>query len=214
MRLTSYDTPLLLYFDDIQWASSAALAPLVALLREAPKVPIALIATTRPEAMEPAHAASELVTLCTTHIRLGPLTLQGVRNTLVSRLDQTESDVTYLAKVVFEKSGGNPLHLGTVVEELIALDVLRPSHDGWAWDLEQVQSAAPSLPVAELLAARVASLPPALGEVLSVAAHLGARTPLHLLARALDCSLAHLLTNVETLKTFAHVREAGLSLCP
>jgi ATP/maltotriose-dependent transcriptional regulator MalT len=100
--------PLVLVLDDFQWADSASVELLGALLRRPPAAAVLTAVTLRPcqtperlaAALERAHRAAALA-----RIELGALTPVEARELLGERVDAAD------AAVLYEESGGNPLYL-------------------------------------------------------------------------------------------------------
>jgi signal transduction histidine kinase len=90
-----------------------------------------------------------------------------------------------LARVVHDRSEGNPLFVRTYLQSLHDQGVLRldPERGAWTWTAEDLASAALPDDVVELVAGRIAHLPPRAQALLRIAACCGNRFDLHLLAR-------------------------------
>ena len=112
--------PGLLVLEDLHWADAETLAVVEYLADHAPEVAFGLVVTLRPGELAPAdelvrrlHARDALTTL-----RLGPLALDDVAVWVHERLGPVPHDVVSL---VHARSGGNPLLLNELVDELAAV---------------------------------------------------------------------------------------------
>jgi DNA-binding CsgD family transcriptional regulator len=100
--------PLVLVLDDLQWADSASIELLGALLRRPPAMSVLMALALRPcqtperlaAALERAHRAAAL-----TRVELGALTLDEARELLGDKVDAAGTAVLY------RESGGNPFYL-------------------------------------------------------------------------------------------------------
>jgi len=107
--------PLVLVLDDVQWADSASVELLGALLRRPPAAPVLMAVALRPcqtperlsAALERAHRAAAL-----TRIELGALTSVEVREFLGETVDAAG------AIALYEESGGNPFYLEQLARSL------------------------------------------------------------------------------------------------
>jgi predicted ATPase/DNA-binding winged helix-turn-helix (wHTH) protein len=148
------ECPLVLVFEDMQWADEATLHLLSALARRRAQARLMMIATYRPwvgrtdaaaEYADRAHGAENAVhalkqdlfvrRLCT-EIALRPLSRGAVRELLIQEL-QHETIPATLSDFVHHRSEGNPLFVLATLEHLIAEGVLaRSVVDGQsAWTL-------------------------------------------------------------------------------
>jgi ATP/maltotriose-dependent transcriptional regulator MalT len=107
--------PLVLVLDDLQWADSASVELLGALLRRRPAAPVLIALARRPHdepehlsaALERAHRAAAL-----TRIELAALTPAEAQALLGEAVDVAD------ASALFEESGGNPFYLEQLARSL------------------------------------------------------------------------------------------------
>jgi ATP/maltotriose-dependent transcriptional regulator MalT len=101
-------TPLVLVLDDVQWADSASVELLGALLHRPPASPVMIALSVRPrQAPERLRGALERAEreAVLTRIELGPLSPDEARAFLGHALEATE------AAALYQESGGNPFYL-------------------------------------------------------------------------------------------------------
>jgi DNA-binding winged helix-turn-helix (wHTH) protein/predicted ATPase len=117
------DVPLLLKLEDIHWSDASTLDWIAHIARRAEPARLMLLATFRPtDAAAAKVGLSDLVTELTLHgwcreIALGPLTLQAIEAYLRARLDG-EAQVREIATLLLARTGGNPLFMTSIVNQL------------------------------------------------------------------------------------------------
>src|SRR5262249_41176485 len=110
-----------------------------------------------------------------TELALAPLTEATVTRILAETLSARPGDVQPLARLVFEKTQGNPFFLSQFLralheEELLRLDT---SSGEWSWDMGRIREARVTDNVADLLLGRLHRLPEATQRALRLAACVG-----------------------------------------
>jgi DNA-binding winged helix-turn-helix (wHTH) protein/predicted ATPase len=118
------DVPLLLKLEDIHWSDASTLDWIAHIARRPEPARLMLLATFRPaDAAGAKVGLGDLVTELALHgwcreIALGPLTLQAIEAYLRARLDG-EAQVREIAPLLLERTGGNPLFMTSIVNQLI-----------------------------------------------------------------------------------------------
>ena len=107
--------PAVLVVEDLHWADEAMLAFMDYLAQSSAGVPLLVLATARPEALELAGPGAGFVATAE-HLPLGPLSGEETAELARSRLG-AKSLPTDLQALILERSGGNPLF----AEELVRL---------------------------------------------------------------------------------------------
>ncbi len=163
--------PVLLVLDDLQWASQPTLAVVQHLLAAAPRFPGVLIATCRDDIPE-RDLARVLGRVDVTRDSVSRVELGGIESVDVvamisesSRSSTVEYPLRELAREIYEESGGNPLFVTSLAEQLGSDDLrrLRAPH----------QPMRPPARVMELVVDRLARIDPATVELLQKAAVTG-----------------------------------------
>jgi two-component sensor histidine kinase/GAF domain-containing protein len=108
-------------------------------------------------------------------IPLAPLVLADVERLLADALQGGQAQVRPLARLVFEKTGGNPFFaiqflIALAEEKLLAFD---PATAGWRWELPRIRAKGFTDNVVDLMAAKLSRLPPATQRALGQLACLG-----------------------------------------
>jgi tetratricopeptide (TPR) repeat protein len=162
-------SPVLLVFDDIQWAEESFLDLLDYLVDFVVSHPIALVCLARPELLEkrPDWAAGRPNALA---ITLNPLAASESRGLIANLLDGP-LEPTVQARIV-ERAGGNPLFIQESIRMLIDQGELRRSNGAWELTTEVSDLVIPPT-VNAILAARLDRLPDEERDVLERAAVAG-----------------------------------------
>ncbi|MDI1484183.1 AAA family ATPase [Polyangium sp. y55x31] len=206
-----YEHPLVLFLDDLQWIDSASLELLRSLLADDSLEALFFCGAYRENEVWAAHPL--MATLA--ELRRGGLSVRDIvltplerRHLLAMLGDCLERDDTGpLAGVVLEKTGGNPFFVKRLVQSLHDHGVLTYTFDaGWRWDLAKIEALAYSENVVDLMVRTIGRLPARTQEALRIAAAIGSRFDLDVLAALLACSPEEACSRLE------HAVEEGLLL--
>ncbi len=173
--------PLVLFLDDLQWADSASLNLLKALLTDEQSRFLLLIGAFRDNEVDATHpltimqaeARQEGATLST--IDLQPLSLVHLAELL---RDATHGDEAYaqgLAGLVHAKTGGNAFFVHQFLKALHESDLLRfdPAARAWRADPDEIRKRGITDNIVELMAGKIRALPSDGQDVLRLASCLG-----------------------------------------
>jgi DNA-binding winged helix-turn-helix (wHTH) protein/predicted ATPase len=127
------DFPLLLKIEDIHWSDASTLDWLAHVARRPEPARLMVLATFRPA--EPAAAEARLGGLIAElalhrqcrEIALRPLDLGAIEAYLQARLGGGTAQARELAPLLLERSGGNPLFMTSIVNQLVQQRVLGPA---------------------------------------------------------------------------------------
>ena len=186
-------SPLVLVLDDLQWADSASLDLLVALLGEADAGGMMVVGSFRDAEVGPSHplraalAAIAAANCPITRIQLGPLDLASVTALVADTLGLAATDVAPLAAIVEQKTGGNGFFAAEFLRDLhtrgfIEFDARQLR---WTWDLGRILGAPATDNVIDLMIERTRGLGQDTRDLLQLAACIGnefERDPLAVLA--------------------------------
>ncbi|MEA2664615.1 MAG: hypothetical protein QOI11_1559, partial [Candidatus Eremiobacteraeota bacterium] len=166
--------PLVLVVEDLHWAGPATLALLEHLARRFARARVLLIATYREDELELGHRLRALRRRleregAARHVALGRLPRAAVDELLRALADDGASPA--VARVLHERSEGNPFFLDELVRGLVETGSLRIAGRRWTFD----PSATVGVPraVREAVAARVARLGERASALVEVAATVG-----------------------------------------
>ena len=200
------DAPLVLFLDDVQWADAPSLRLLRRIVTAPGHRPLLVLAayrdnevsTLQPLFFELKQLEKEAPGVVAT-LHLGPLALEDVTQLAADTLHREPSEVGPLTKVLFEKTHGNPFHLGQFLQAIHRDGLLRPdpSQRRWVWDLEGIEARRATDNVIELVLERLRALPLAAQRVLSVAACFGHQLDADTLAQVAELEPGELAIGLE-----------------
>ncbi|WP_437476653.1 AAA family ATPase [Sorangium sp. So ce1014] len=183
--------PLVLFFDDLQWADAASLWLLRQLLSGPGRGHLLVVGAYRDSEVDGAHplraALEELRKqgLEPSEIRLGPLDLPSVRLLLAETFKESEIErVEWLAAQAIAKTEGNPFFLSQFLLGLHGAKLVRLDRAAgrWVWDEAAIAAAPVTDNVVDFMATRIQALEPSTRRVLSLAACIGHQVDLTTLA--------------------------------
>ncbi|WP_437590740.1 protein kinase domain-containing protein [Sorangium sp. So ce1000] len=192
------DAPLVMFFDDLQWADLASLDLLGRLLMDMDAHHLCVVGAYRDEEVDAAHPLTATIgTLREAGIEpfevtLGPLTPAAVTAIVAEALHADLGRAEPLAALIRDKTHSNPLFIGQFLRELESDGLLRfdPEARGFVWDLERVEGAMVTDNVLALMARKIERLAPATRRALMCASCIGASFDLRALATIVEKSPA------------------------
>jgi len=212
---TAAGHPLVLFLDDLQWADPASLELLQALLGASSKGYLLLVGAYRDNEVFPGHplrlalAEIEKTGRAAVHsLTLAPLTESDVNELIADALGSSPALAWPLARLVYQKTRGNPFFNNQFLEALHRQGVLTYNREGgyWEYDTGRVPALAQTDDVVEFMSTQLQRLPSATEEVLKLAACIGSSFDLATLAVACQHS------QVETASDIWAALQAGLVL--
>jgi DNA-binding SARP family transcriptional activator len=176
-KLLSLRTPLLLILDDLHWSDRSTLLLLSFLAREVDHSRVVILGTYRDTELDGDHPLSPALAEMSRSSALQRLSLSGlseadVRRLIQSSVDQALPDGT--AKLVFQRTEGNPFFIGEVLRMLREEDA-RDATATQSWETEVPQG------VRDVIGLRLSRLSAACGDVLAGAAVVGREFNLNVL---------------------------------
>jgi PAS domain S-box-containing protein len=159
--------PLALFVDDLQWLDTATIDFLEDLLARSDVRHVLVIGAYRNNEVGPGHPlAQQLEAIreagAVVHeIALAPLSRQDVAQLIADALHSQPERVVTLARLVCDKTAGNPFFTTqflTALEDegLLTFD---HAHSRWSWDLDRIRAKRYTDNVADLMFDRLARLP-------------------------------------------------------
>jgi len=181
--LASTRHPLILFLDDLQWADPATLGLLVPLLTSPDIHGMMLMGAYRDNELDAsprlAHTLADLTAkgIRLTRISLGPLLPGELTEFVADTLHGGTKEVAPLARLVYEKTGGNPFFVIQFLrllerEQRLGFDAERMR---WTYDIEQIAELPLTNNVVDLMTRRINGLPPNTRYALTLAACIGSR---------------------------------------
>ena len=187
---TTPEHPLVMFLDDLQWADSGSLNLIKVLMGNGETGYLLLLGAYRDNEVFPAHplmlslAEMEQNQAVISTIVLQPLALHHINQLVAQTLSCSEEIAQPLTELTYQKTQGNPFFTtqflkGLHEDELITFNV---GLGYWECDLVQVRDAAITDDVVAFVAGRLHKLPDRTQEVLKLAACIGNRFDLEMLA--------------------------------
>ena len=228
--------PLVLFLDDLQWIDAASLALVEDLVGRRETRHLLLIGAYRDNEVGPSHPLALALDglrgagTRVNEVVLSPLELDDVCRLIASAVHSDEQHVRPLARLVAEKTGGNPFFTIQFLTELVAESLLSfdPGMAAWNWNVERIAAKGYTDNIGQLMVAKLQRLPAAVQEALKELACLGDIADFATLAVVRessdaeirlafqDAAHAGLVIRLEGAFRFAHdrVQEAAYALIP
>lgn len=158
IRRLAESAPLIWVLDDLHWADARSIELLGFLARRLADIPVLVIATVRDEHLSRPEMAELLQLPGTIDLRVTPLDREALAELVEAEHPDLDPDsVGGIAAALVDRTAGNPFF---ALQLLRSLDPDQP--------IDSIRSIAPD-GVAAAISARLASLPPLTGELLTIA---------------------------------------------
>jgi predicted ATPase/transcriptional regulator with GAF, ATPase, and Fis domain len=182
--------PLAIFLDDLQWADSATLNLLQSLLASGGIQRLFLIGSYRDNEVDAAHPLSrtlgelEQSGIALRRVALGPLPLEDLTLLISDTIHREAGDVEPLARLVLQKTGGNPFFVIQFLEELARAKLLEFDYKRgmWVFQIEAISAAGMTDNVIDLMIRRIRQLSSKAQAALTLGACIGNQFDLDTLA--------------------------------
>jgi predicted ATPase/signal transduction histidine kinase len=159
--------PLALFLDDLQWLDAATLEVLQHLLGSADVKSLLLVGAYRDNEVDAEHPLARVLAEIrgagarVHEIVLAPLALRDVEALVIDALRCERSAAAPLARLLHEKTGGNPFFTIQFLAMLAEAELLVFQGDlgAWSWDLERIRARHYTDNVVVLMAGKLGRLP-------------------------------------------------------
>ncbi|WP_445240617.1 AAA family ATPase [Microcoleus vaginatus] len=204
---TQLEHPLVIFLDDLQWADRASLELIQLLMTVADNKYLFLIGAYRDNEVSEAHPLTQILeniakakVTTINKIFLTPLALTDITQLLVDTLFAESKNAKPLAKLLQQKTGGNPFFINEFLKSLHSEAWLYFNYESqkWQWDLEQIKAQPITDNVLDLTSKNVKKLPTATQAVLKLAACVGNQFDLKTLAIIYEKSLQETATDLRS----------------
>lgn len=175
------ESPLVLFFDDLQWADPASLNSIALLQSDSNSKYLLIIGTYCDSEVNAEHPLVETIerisqTLQVNRFELQPLTLDEVNRLLIDTLNCPESESLPLAQLLIERTHGNPFFINQLLQTIHTEKLLTFNFDrlSWQWCTEEIlATSVTNYDVLELVCRNIEKLPDTCQQVLKLAACIG-----------------------------------------
>ncbi len=199
VKTITHERPLVLFIDDIQWADRGTLN-LLPLLMSEEGCRLLVIVAYRDNEVDASHPAIHTLTQIEqapsaagelSRITLGPLPETEVSQLLQDALHRPANEVAPLVALVHAKTAGNPFFIGEFLktlytEKLLDFDLTRQR---WVWTIADIDAKGITDNVVDLMLGKMALLPTDTQEIIQLAACVGSRFDLDMLAKVAELPL-------------------------
>ena len=159
--------PLALFLDDLQWLDSATLNLLAHLVTHSEVRHLLLVGAYRDNEVSPSHPllrtldAVRKAGAFVQEISLAPLAHEDLGRLIADTLSCTPGRAVPLARLVHEKTGGNPFFAIQFISALAEEGLLRFDRDAarWHWELDRVHAKGYTDNVVDLMVGKLTRLP-------------------------------------------------------
>lgn len=188
--LAEANHPLVLFLDDLQWIDSASLQLITLLLQDPTLTHCLIIGAYRDNEITPEHPLLLVLqqlkqaNIRILDVKLTPLSQTHIESLVADSFSISQEEATPLAKLLLEKTQGNPFFINAFLKQLYHNKWLTFNYDTekWQCDLTQIQQHKMTDNVVDLLSARIRELPESAQHLLQLAACIGHIFDLHTLA--------------------------------
>ncbi len=203
--------PLVLFFDDIQWADYASLLFIKSIITDPDINYLLLIGSYRDTDVSSSHPLMLIIDqikkegAVVNSLSVPPLDIQYVTQLIMNFMRINENLTRKLSELIYKKTNGNPFFVNQFLktlydENLIELDSLK----GWIWDLEKINRLQVTDNVVEMMAGKINKLPKPTQEIIKICSCIGNRFELETLSSIFGKSIE------ETLHDLSIAIEEGL----
>ncbi|GAA6617479.1 AAA family ATPase [Scytonema sp. NUACC26] len=178
---TQLEHPLVLFFDDLQWADTASLKLIELLMTAVNSHYLLVIGAYRDNEVNAAHPLLLMLNeirekISVVHqILLAPLTLSSITQFTADTLNCSPENANPLSELILNKTNGNPFFINEFLKSLYTEKLLKFDFErkNWQWDLAQIQVRDITDNVVELMTDKLRKLRSDTQQVLKLAACVG-----------------------------------------
>ena len=202
----SYEHPLVIFLDDLQWVDSATLKLIELILSDRAMQFLLLIGAYRDNEVTQIHPLSAMIeklkqeNVAINQITLAPLEQGAVAQLIAETLHTPAESIAPLAELVWRKANGNPYFTNEFLKTLYTKDliVFNNNQQCWQWNIAHIQAQNITDNVVELVIRKLKQLPEQTQQVLHLAACVGAEFDLETLSVICERSAAEIFAQLTT----------------
>jgi predicted ATPase/signal transduction histidine kinase len=183
--------PVVMFIDDLQWATRVSVGFVDLLLSEEPIDGLLLVCAYREDDVDETHPLAAALSRwrelkAVRHLRLANLSGPSLSALLGEMLRAEPSAAAQLVRLIEPQTRGNPYETVELLDALRRDGLLAATGAGWRWDQAAISAHLGRSELATLLAARVEAMAPSPRELVEAMACLGGRAERRLLRVATD----------------------------
>lgn len=190
--------PLVIFLDDLQWGCSASYDLLRDMMTDPLLKHLLLISAFREAEVDAIHPLTACLDywrkegVTVSRIALAVLGVDHISKLLADSLSAHSDEVSALAALLSQKTGGNPFFVGMFLHSLYRDNLLwiNKAEGRWQWNLEKIQSVGITENVVTLLSDKIGRLLPKTQQALQLAGTIGNKFDLQLLSMLLQKSMS------------------------
>lgn len=181
--------PLVIFLDDLQWADPASLELVQHVASDARHGHLLIVGAYREKEVGPVHplriAREDLrARVPVTELSLGPLDAASLGHLVADTLRMPVDEVATLARLVLDKTKGNPFFSSQFLRTLHTKGLLTLDHatGAWVWDVDRIGETMATDNVIDLMVDKIQQLDPGAQRIIRLAACIGHTFDLETLA--------------------------------
>lgn len=206
----SQKTPLALFLDDLQWADTSSLKLLEHLLNNSDIRYLLVIAAYRDNEVKEFHPMRimednlQKAGHSIEKLKLEPLDKNDIEKLLMDTLHVVEHSISSLAKLVAEKTEGNPYFINEFLKSIYNKKILYYSHETnqWSWDISEIKKLSATSNITDLLKEKIEELSYKAQSILKFASCIGHVFDAKTLATISELSIKELVEGLQEITQY------------
>lgn len=207
----SSSTPIILFFDDIQWAGEKFIKWLHYASQNFRKSPVLLMGSYRKEEILNTTLQSTLNVLQEDKrleiLELSPLPNDAISEIMSSMLAQRDPLHCLFSHKIFQQTGGNPLFVEELMRHLVETEKLKRIRGNWVVGVNSFKEFSLPKSVQTIIKKRLVNLPDHIQHLLKTASIIGKKFDLDLLMKILDEEEMEVISRLEDARAAALIEE-------
>ena len=190
--LGSRKRTITLFLDDMQWSDLATIKLLEKIIKHPEIKHIFIVISYRDNEIDTFHALNHFLASIDdapayhSHIKLKALPGNVITEFIADSLQLSQAEVAEFSQAVISKTGGNPFFTREFIKSLKEKKILfRDEKNQWTWHLNELSQLSVTANVVELMVSRIQLLSEFQQDILHIAACIGIRAPLSIIAKIL-----------------------------
>jgi hypothetical protein len=201
--LSTSQTPLLMFLDDLQWVDEGSLEILERLAEKIPNTSAVLIVSYRDTEVSPSHPLAQLIKKLEgqkaplSEIPVKPFNLPEISQMISQIIMEKEQAVLPLAQELNERAKGNPFFTLELLHSLVDSKIIYLKADHYTYDLNQLKAANLPTTIVEAVLKRMKDLSEEHMQILSYASVMGKEIDFKLLTELTQRPDEQILNSIE-----------------